>query len=76
MARVPSHSNPQMKFGEIIRKLRLRRGMSQESLAELAELHRNYIGGIERGERNVSLKNILKLAAALRVKPGKLLDNI
>ena len=71
-----SYANPQVKFGEIIRKLRLRRGMSQESLAELAELHRNYVGGIERGERNVSLKNILKLAAALRVKPGRLLDHI
>lgn len=65
-----------MKFGQIIRELRLKRGMSQESLAERAALHRNYIGGIERGERNVSLRNILKLSAALRVKPGKLLDRI
>jgi transcriptional regulator with XRE-family HTH domain len=73
---VPSHSGPLVKFGATIRKLRLRRGMSQEALAERAELHRNYVGGIERGERNVSLKNILKLAAALRVKPSKLLDNI
>jgi transcriptional regulator with XRE-family HTH domain len=65
-----------MKFGAIIRKIRLQRGMSQESLAELAEIHRNYVGKIERGEQNVSLRNILKLAAALRVKPGRLLDRI
>jgi transcriptional regulator with XRE-family HTH domain len=50
--------------------------MSQESLAERAELRRNYIRGIERGERNVSLRYILKLAAALRLKPGKLLNRI
>jgi transcriptional regulator with XRE-family HTH domain len=72
---VPSH-DPLMKFGAIIRKIRLSRGMSQESLAELAEIHRNYVGKIERGEQNVSLRNILKLAAALRVKPGRLLDRI
>jgi transcriptional regulator with XRE-family HTH domain len=65
-----------MKFGAIIRKIRLSRGMSQESLAEQAEIHRNYVGKIERGEQNVSLRNILKLAAALRVKPGRLLDRI
>jgi transcriptional regulator with XRE-family HTH domain len=73
---VPSHPNPQMKFGAIVRKLRQERGFSQETLAERAKLHRNYVGGIERGERNVSLGNILKLAAALRVKPGRLLDGI
>jgi predicted transcriptional regulator len=52
-------------FGEQVRKLRKARGLSQEELAELAELHRNYIGGIERGERNVALLNIVRLAKAL-----------
>jgi transcriptional regulator with XRE-family HTH domain len=54
-------------FGNRIRELRREQGVSQERLAELAGLDRTYVGGIERGERNPSLKNIAKIAAALRV---------
>jgi len=50
-------------FGEAIRNKRLEQGLSQEKLAELCGLHRTYIGGIERGERNVSLLNILKIGS-------------
>jgi transcriptional regulator with XRE-family HTH domain len=52
--------------------LRLARGLSQEQLAERAGLHRNYVGGIERGERNVAIVNIAKLAAGLELTLAEL----
>jgi transcriptional regulator with XRE-family HTH domain len=55
-----------------LRQLRDERGYSQEELAERADMHRNYVGGVERGERNVALENIVKLAKALAVKPADL----
>ena len=54
-----------MAFGRRVRELRVGLGLSQEELAERSGLHRNYIGGVERGERNIGLVNIGRLAAAL-----------
>lgn len=59
-------------FGERLRELRTQRNLSQERLAELAGLDRNYIGQIERAERNVALVNIVRIAQALDVEPGEL----
>lgn len=63
------------QFGKRVRRLREKRGWSQEQLAERAGLHRTYIGGIERGERNVSYLNLVKLAKALSVAPGALFSD-
>jgi transcriptional regulator with XRE-family HTH domain len=61
-----------MSFGKAVRRLRKKRRLSQEALADLASLHATFIGRIERGVQNVSLKTVQKLAKALKVKPDKL----
>jgi transcriptional regulator with XRE-family HTH domain len=66
----------QVVFGRQVRKHRLLLGISQERLAHLAGLDRTYIGGIERGERNPSLRNISKIAKALDVEMGVLFSGL
>jgi len=68
--------DPRIAFGRAVRRARLALGMSQEMLAEEAEMHRTYIGSVERGERNVSLENIVHLARALDTTPSTLLGDI
>lgn len=62
-------------FGERIRTFRSRQGLSQEEFAHKVGLDRTYIGGVERGERNVSLDNIHRIAAALEVPASELFLN-
>ena len=63
-------------FGNRVRTFREQQGLSQEALAAVAGLHRTYIGGVERGERNVSLENIITLSKALKVDPAELVRGI
>jgi len=60
-------------FGRAVRSRRQRLGLSQEALADVANLHRTYIGSVERGERDVRLRNIYALARALGTTPSQLL---
>lgn len=60
-------------LGANVRALRIERKLTQEQLADLCDLHRTYVGAIERGDRNVSLKNIVIIAQALNVEPSELL---
>lgn len=69
-------SDPKQLFGKRVRELRLAKNMSQEALADEARLHRTYMGSVERGERNISLENIVRIARALRVPPNELLLGI
>jgi transcriptional regulator with XRE-family HTH domain len=62
-------------FGAQVRRLRERLKWSQDQLAEASQLHRTYISGLERGTRNVSLINIIRLASALRTTPSALLES-
>lgn len=69
--------NPALKrFGTNIRALREKRELSQEELAEIADLDRTYVGGLERGERNATLGSILRIAKALKTTVADLCEGI
>jgi transcriptional regulator with XRE-family HTH domain len=63
-----------IKFGKRVREERLKRTLSQEQLAELANVHRTYIGMIERGEKNISLLSIERISKALKIAITELLS--
>lgn len=65
-----------IKFGNRVRELRQKKGLSQEQFAELVNVHRTYIGMIERAEKNITLLNIEKIAIALKMKIKDLFENI
>jgi len=69
--------SPMLKqFGTRIKQLRHEQHISQEELAEKCDLHRTYVGGIERGERNPSLKNIYKIASAFQIELEELFKDV
>lgn len=61
-------------FGLVLRRLRKERGLSQEELGFEAGLQRKHISSLELGEKQPTIKSVFKLAAALNIKPGKLVD--
>ncbi|PJA53295.1 MAG: transcriptional regulator [Candidatus Marinimicrobia bacterium CG_4_9_14_3_um_filter_48_9] len=68
-----SKQNILIKFGDRVREIRKEKGLSQEELAHKADLHRTYIGMIERAEKNITLINIEKIANALEVNIKELI---
>lgn len=64
------------RFGRNVRRARQVRGLSQEDLADLAGLHRTYVGSVERGERNPTLLNITRLAQVLGIQPSELMPQL
>jgi transcriptional regulator with XRE-family HTH domain len=70
-----NNNSIEYRFGKAIRRRRRELDLSQEELAERSGLHRNYISGIESGERNPSLKNVVKLVAALEISVSALFVN-
>jgi transcriptional regulator with XRE-family HTH domain len=76
MGRTPSPFAAATTFGERARKRRHALGLSREDVAERSGLHWTYVGSVERGERNISLKAITQLAAALEINPAKLLEGL
>lgn len=65
-----------IKFGLKVKNLRISKGYSQEKLAELSDLDRTYIPGIESGKRNVSIVVVAKVAKAFQISISELMDNI
>lgn len=64
----------QRTVGRALRRHRLERGLSQEAFADLVGVHRTYMGGLERGERNLTLRSLERIAAMIEVEPLELLE--
>ncbi len=62
-------------FARNLKEIRVEQGLSQEELADIAGLHRTYVGSVERGERNISIDNMERLASALQIDIQDLLNN-
>jgi transcriptional regulator with XRE-family HTH domain len=73
MGKAITHKHILKKFGEKVQRVRKSKGISQEDLAGKLAMHRNYIGMIERGERNPTIRTLYKIAKALKTNSSKLL---
>lgn len=71
-----SSASPRTAFGLALRGYRNKAGLSQEGLAEKAGVHRTYISSVERGQRNVGLDNICRIAEALSISPADLFGGL
>jgi transcriptional regulator with XRE-family HTH domain len=71
-----SYNSSLENFGQQLREIRKGKKLSQEELAHLCQLDRTYIGGVERGERNISLINILKICKSLNISPSILFEKL
>ena len=69
-----TQSSARQRFGANVRRLRQAKGLSQEGLAQMAGIHRTYIGAVERGERNVSIDNMERIAVAVGASIADLLS--
>jgi len=65
-----------IRFGRRVRALRSEQGFSQEGFADACEMDRTYIGGIERGERNLALRNLERIAQALEISLSELMEEL
>jgi transcriptional regulator with XRE-family HTH domain len=74
--RSTKRQDPLVEFGLRVRRLRELAGLSQERFADKVGLHRTYVGSVERGERNVALRNIVRLAEALDADPARLVEGL
>jgi transcriptional regulator with XRE-family HTH domain len=72
--KLTEHDTLLMHVSEIIREQREKVGMSQNALARITGMHRSYIGDLERGSRNVSVRNLSRLASAMGLQPSKMLS--
>jgi transcriptional regulator with XRE-family HTH domain len=73
MGKPITHQHILRNFGERLQKVRKSQGISQEELAALLSMHRTYVGMVERGERNPTIRTLYKIAKALKVKSSDLL---
>ena len=64
------------KFGAAVRRYRRMASLTQEAFADLCEMDRSYVGGVERGERNLTLLNVIKICDTLKVNPSEIMSDL